>query len=68
MDVLVGFIHGLGAILVTQALNGSKTVRLLRGTTVPGVLALVGPLLPKDVTTLLPAGLPGPLPFRTPKP
>jgi uncharacterized membrane protein required for colicin V production len=53
---------------LTAALNGSETVKLLRGTSVPVVLAIVGPLLPKDVSTLLPTGLPGRLPFPTPRP
>ncbi len=48
---------------LTQALNGSETVRLLRDSTVPGVVAVLGPLLPKDASTLLPTGLPGRLPF-----
>lgn len=42
----------------TAALNGSETVHLLRDTTVPVVLAILGPFLPKDVTTILPTGLP----------
>lgn len=53
---------------ITAALNGSETVHLLRGTTVPVVLAILGPLLPKDVTTLLPGGLPGRMPFPVPVP
>jgi uncharacterized membrane protein required for colicin V production len=52
---------------VTAAFNSSETVKLLRGSTVPVVLAVVGPFLPHDVTTLLPTGLPGRLPFPTPK-
>ena len=50
---------------LTQALNGSTTVHLLRDSTVPVVLAVVGPLLPKDLTQLLPTGLPTRLPFPT---
>lgn len=50
----------------TQALNGSETVKLLRGTTVPVTLAVLGPLLPKDLSVLLPGGLPTRLPFQLP--
>jgi len=49
---------------LTQAVNGSETVQLLRGTTVPIVLAVLGPILPKDVSTIVP--LPTRLPFPTP--
>jgi uncharacterized membrane protein required for colicin V production len=48
---------------LTQALNASTTAQLLRGSTVPLVLAVLGPLLPKDVSTILPGGLPTRLPF-----
>ena len=48
---------------LTQAANASETVKLLRGTTVPIVLAILGPVLPKDVSTLVP--LPTNLPFPT---
>jgi len=51
---------------LTQQVNASETVKLLRGTTVPFVLAVLGPLLPKDVSSILPAGLPNRLPFPTP--
>jgi len=50
----------------TEAFNGAETVRLLRETTVPVMLAILGPLLPKDLTTLLPNGLPSRLPFPIP--
>jgi uncharacterized membrane protein required for colicin V production len=50
----------------TQALNGSETVKLLRGTTVPVTLAALGPVLPKDLSALLPDGLPTRLPFPLP--
>ena len=40
---------------ITDALNGSTTVHLLRDSTVPVVLNLLGPLLPKDISTLIPA-------------
>lgn len=52
----------------TEAFNSAETVKLLRGSTVPVILAILGPLLPKDVTTLLPNGLPTRLPFPTPAP
>ena len=39
--------------------NESYTVHLLRATTVPLVLTVLGPLLPKDITSLVPGGLPG---------
>jgi uncharacterized membrane protein required for colicin V production len=48
---------------LTQALNSSTTVQLLRGSTVPLVLAVLGPLLPKDVGTIFPGGLPTRLPI-----
>jgi uncharacterized membrane protein required for colicin V production len=54
---------------VTDALDGSTTVHILRDTTVPIVLGLLGPLLPKDISSLIPNGLPslpGGLPFSTP--
>jgi uncharacterized membrane protein required for colicin V production len=47
----------------TEQVNSSETVKLLRDTTVPIVLAIVGPILPKDLHTLLPGGLPDRLPF-----
>jgi uncharacterized membrane protein required for colicin V production len=50
----------------TKAFNGSETVMLLRGSTVPATLAVLGPLLPKDVASILPDGLPGRLPFPVP--
>jgi len=63
---------GLGFIKqFEQAFNASTTVQILRDTTVPFVLAILGPLLPKDVTTLipsafpLPSGLPGAFPLPT---
>ena len=53
----------------TQSFNASETVHLLRGTSVPVVLAVLGPFLPKDVSTILPGGLPGGLPsFPAPTP
>jgi uncharacterized membrane protein required for colicin V production len=47
----------------TEAFNASETVKLLRGTTVPVTLAILGPVLPRDLTTLFPNGLPSRLPF-----
>lgn len=51
---------------LTNAVNGSETVKLLRGTTVPVVLAILGPILPSDLSSIVPSGLPGRLPFPTP--
>jgi uncharacterized membrane protein required for colicin V production len=48
---------------LTQAVNASETVKLLRGTTVPVVLDVLGPILPKDVSTIVP--VPTTLPFPT---
>jgi uncharacterized membrane protein required for colicin V production len=50
----------------TQAVNGSETVKILRDTTVPIVLAVLGPFLPKDISSIFPTGLPTRLPFPTP--
>jgi len=44
---------------LVAAFNESYTVKLLRDTTVPVVLAVLGPLLPKDISSLIPAGTPG---------
>ncbi|MGH2512532.1 MAG: CvpA family protein [Candidatus Limnocylindrales bacterium] len=51
---------------LTQAVNASETVKILRGTTVPIVLAILGPLLPTDLNTIVPTGLPTRLPFPAP--
>ncbi len=48
---------------LSSALNGSVTVHILRSTTVPLVLTVLGPLLPRDVSSLSPAGLPTGLPI-----
>lgn len=56
------------------AMKTSTTVRLLRDTTVPVTLTVLGPILPKDISSLLshavpgglPGGLPSGLPFPTP--
>lgn len=52
---------GLGFLKeISQALDDSTIGQFLIHTTVPFVLAILGPLLPKDVTTLIPTtGLPG---------
>jgi uncharacterized membrane protein required for colicin V production len=64
---------GPGALKsIHDAMKDSTTVHILRDTTVPVVLTILGPLLPKDVSSLLPGGLPslpGGLPGSpTPKP
>ncbi len=51
---------------LTEAFNSSETVQLLRGTTVPIVLAVLGPLLPSDISSIVPSGLPTRLPFPNP--
>ena len=54
---------------ITDALDGSTTVHILRDTTVPIVLGLLGPLLPTDISSLIPNGLPslpGGIPLPTP--
>ena len=43
---------------LAKTVNATTTVHLLRATTVPVVLAILGPLLPTDVSSLLPNGLP----------
>ncbi|HEX5451608.1 MAG TPA: CvpA family protein [Candidatus Limnocylindrales bacterium] len=53
---------------LTQALNASTTVQLLRDSSVPLVLAVIHPFLPTDLTTLLTSGLPNRLPFPVPIP
>jgi len=51
---------GLGFLkTLSQALDSSTIGQFLIHTTVPIVLAVLGPLLPKDVTSLVPTGLPG---------
>jgi uncharacterized membrane protein required for colicin V production len=60
-DIPPGFLKSF-----TEAFNGAETVKLLRGTTVPVALAVLSPLLPKDLTTLFPNGLPSRLPFPIP--
>jgi uncharacterized membrane protein required for colicin V production len=52
---------------LTGEFNASVTVHLLRLTTVPLVLGVLGPLLPSDISSLMPSGVPGMpgLPFPT---
>jgi uncharacterized membrane protein required for colicin V production len=51
--------EGLGFLSSIQnALESSVTASLLRSTTVPLVLGVLGPLLPQDVTTVFPVGFP----------
>jgi uncharacterized membrane protein required for colicin V production len=45
---------------LTASFNASTTVQLLRGSTVPIVLGILGPILPTDVKNLVPNGLPLP--------
>ena len=63
---------GLGALKsFTEAFNASETVKILRETTVPVVLTILGPLLPNDISKILPGGLqsfPGGLPSGFPVP
>jgi len=44
---------------IVEAFNASQTVHILRQTTVPIVLTILGPFLPKDLSTVVPKGLPG---------
>jgi len=54
---------------LVAAFNASETVRILRDTTVPIVLAILDPFLPKDLKGVAPAGVPGlPLPSGLPIP
>ena len=51
---------GLGFLkTVSQQLDSSTIGQFLIHTTVPFVLAILGPLLPKDVSSAVPTGLPG---------
>ena len=49
----------------TEAFNASTTVHILRGSVVPVVLAILGPLLPKDIKSFVPSALPSTLPIPT---
>ncbi len=54
---------------LVAAFNASETVKILRDTTVPIVLAILGPFLPKDLKSVAPGGVPGiPLPSGLPIP
>jgi uncharacterized membrane protein required for colicin V production len=56
----LGQTPGLGYLSTfVTAFNESFTVHLLRQTTVPVVLTILGPLLPKDITSIIPGGIPG---------
>jgi len=48
---------------VRDAVDGSTIGQVLEKTTVPIVLLLLGPLLPKDITQVVQASIPGGLPF-----
>ena len=57
---------GLGFLKsFTAAFNASTTVHILRGSVVPVVLAILGPLLPKDIKSFVPTALPKNLPVPT---
>ncbi len=43
---------------LTAAFNSSYTVQLLRSSSVPLVLTVLGPLLPADISSLIPGGTP----------
>jgi len=54
---------------VVKAFNASETVHLLRQTTVPFLLAILGPFLPKDLKSIVPTGPGGlPIPSGLPRP
>ena len=58
---------GLGFLRqLSTTLNASTTSHVLRRTSVPFVLTILGPLLPRDITTLVPMGLPIRLPRGLP--
>ena len=48
---------------IRVAVDGSTIGQLLEKTTVPFVLLVLGPLLPKDITRVVPANIPGGIPF-----
>jgi uncharacterized membrane protein required for colicin V production len=48
---------------IRVAVDASTIGHLLERTTVPFVLLLLGPLLPKDLTTIVPSNIPGGIPF-----
>jgi uncharacterized membrane protein required for colicin V production len=53
-----GLLHDI-RVSVDQSTIG----QILEKTTVPLVLVVLGPLLPKDLTTIVPANIPGGIPF-----
>lgn len=56
----VSNLAGLGVLKdIADGIDGSTIGKLLEATTVPFVLAVLGPLLPHDLTTLLPKTIPG---------
>jgi uncharacterized membrane protein required for colicin V production len=55
----IGEVPGLGILTtVSEALDQSKIGQFLIKTTVPLVLALLGPLLPQDIGSVVPGGIP----------
>jgi uncharacterized membrane protein required for colicin V production len=48
---------------IRVAVDASTIGHLLEKTTVPFVLLVLGPLLPKDLTTIVPSNIPGGIPF-----
>ena len=64
--LLVGALTGQDTGIVrdiTTAVDGSTIGKLLEQTTVPLVLVVLGPLLPKDITAIVPSNIPGGIPF-----
>ena len=53
----LGFLHDL-----RTAVDESTIGKFLEDTTVPFVLFLLGPLLPKDISSIVPTTIPGGLP------
>jgi uncharacterized membrane protein required for colicin V production len=53
----LGFLHD-----IRVAVDGSTIGKLLEDTTVPLVLLILGPLLPKDISSIVPSTIPGGLP------
>jgi hypothetical protein len=65
----LGSTVGLGFLQqLSTSVNASTTGRVLRSTSVPFVLGVLGPLLPRDIAPLLPTGLPISLPNPLPLP
>ena len=55
----IGEVPGLGILTtVSKALDESTIGQLLIKTTVPLVITILGPLLPKDITSVVPGGIP----------